>query len=92
MIRAMARHRMRGLRADGKPLRRIATETGIPLRTVKRIVQEPLIEAPGGVASAQQQGAGRPSVVDRYRERSAAEAVRRLRREGACTRPGFRIR
>ena len=74
MIGAKARHRVQVLRAGGKPLRRIATETGIPLRSVKRIVQEPLIEAPGDVASAQQRGVGRPSVVDRYRERIAAAA------------------
>jgi transposase len=72
MIGAMARHRVQVLRAGGKTLRRIATETGIPLRTVKRIVQEPLIEAPGDVASAQERGVGRPSVVEEYRDRIAA--------------------
>ena len=55
----MARHRVQVLRAGGKTLRRIATETGIPLRTVKRIIQEPLIEAPGDVATAQERGVGR---------------------------------
>jgi transposase len=72
MIGAMARHRVQVLRAGGKTLRRIATETGIPLRTVKRIVQEPMIAAPGDVASAQQRGVGRPSVVEEYRDRIAA--------------------
>jgi len=67
----MARPRVQVLRAGGKTLRRIATETGMPLPTVKQIVQEPLIEAPGDVASAQQRGVGRPSVVEEYRERLA---------------------
>ena len=43
----MARHRVQVLRAGGKTQRRIATETGIPLRTVKRIVREPTIAMPG---------------------------------------------
>jgi len=72
MIGAMARHRVQVLRAGGKTLRRIATETGIPLRTVKRIVAEPTIAAPGDVASAQERGVGRPSVVEEYRDRIAA--------------------
>lgn len=72
MIGAMARHRVQVLRAGGKTLRRIATETGIPLRSVKRIVAEPAIEAPGDVVTAQERGVGRPSVVEDYRERIAA--------------------
>jgi len=69
MIGAMARHRVQVLRAGGKTLRRIATETGIPLRSVKRIVRESPIEEAGDVASAQARGVGRPSVVEEYRER-----------------------
>jgi transposase len=72
MIGAMARHRVQVLRAGGKTLRRIASETGIPLRSVKRIVCEPAIEAPGDVASALERGVGRPSVVEAYRDRIAA--------------------
>ena len=68
----MARHRVQVLRAGGKTLRRIASETGIPLRSVKRIVREPAIEEPGDVASALERGVGRPSVVEEYRERIAA--------------------
>jgi hypothetical protein len=55
MIGAMARHRVQVLRAGGKTLRRIAVETGIPPRSVKRIVRESPIT-------------GRPSLVARYRE------------------------
>ena len=65
----MARHRVQVLRAGGKTLRRIATETGIPLRSVKRIVRESRIEELGDVASAKVRGVGRPSVVEEYRER-----------------------
>ena len=68
----MARHRVQVLRAGGKTLRRIASETGIPLRSVKRIVCEATIEEPGDVASALERGVGRPSVVEEYRERIAA--------------------
>src|SRR5207249_12324733 len=69
MIGAMARHRVQVLRAGGKSLRRIATETGIPLRSVKRIVRESPIEALGDVESAKARGVGRPSVVEEYHER-----------------------
>lgn len=72
MIGAMARHRVQVLRAGGKTLRRIATETGVPLRSVKRIVGESAIEQPGDVATARERGVGRPSVVEEYRERIAA--------------------
>ena len=65
----MARHRVQVLRAGGKTLRRIAAETGIPLRSVKRIVHESPIEQPGDVASALERGVGRPSLVAAYRER-----------------------
>jgi len=65
----MARHRVQVLRAGGKTLRRIATETGIPLRSVKRIVRESPIEEPGDVESAKARGVGRPSLVEAYRER-----------------------
>lgn len=68
----MARHRVQVLRAGGKRLRRIATETGIPLRSVKRIVRESAIEQPGDVATAAERGVGRPSVVEAYRERIGA--------------------
>ncbi len=56
MIGAMARHRVQVLRASGMTLRRIASETGIPLRSVKRIVKEAAIEEPGEVASAKERG------------------------------------
>jgi transposase len=69
MIGAMARHRVQVLRAGGKTLRRIAAETGISLRSVKRIVHESAIEEPGDVASARVRGVGRPSRVEEYRER-----------------------
>ena len=72
MIGAMARHRMQVLRAGGKTLRRIAAETGIALRSVKRIVREPAIEQLEAVPSALERGVGRPSVVARYRERIVA--------------------
>jgi len=65
----MARHRVQVLRAGGKTLRRISAETGIPLRSVKRIVRESPIEEAGDVASAKTRGVGRPSVVEEYRER-----------------------
>ena len=65
----MARHRVQVLRAGGKKLRRIAAETGLSLRSVKRIVGEAAIEEPGDVASAKARGVGRPSVVEEYRER-----------------------
>jgi transposase len=69
MIGAMARHRVQVLRAGGKTLRRIATETGISLRSVKRIVRESAIAEPADVASARARGVGRPSLVDAYRDR-----------------------
>jgi transposase len=69
MIGAMARHRVQVLRAGGKTLRRIAAETGIGLRSVKRIVRESTIEEPADVESAKARGVGRPSVVEDYRER-----------------------
>jgi transposase len=68
MIGAMARHRVQVLREAGLTLRRIATETGIPLRSAKRIVREPRIAEPGDVATALERGVGRPSVVERHRE------------------------
>jgi transposase len=68
MIGAMARHRVQVLRNGGKTLRRIAAETGISLRSVKRIVREVPIEAPGDIASARARGVGRPSLVETYRE------------------------
>lgn len=76
MIGAMARHRVQVLRAGGKTLRRIAAESGIPLRSVKRIVREPAIAEPGDVASALERGVGRPSVVEAYRDRIAAVLAR----------------
>ena len=69
MIGAMARHRVQVLRAGGKTLRRIASETEIPLRSVKRIVREPAIEQLEAVPSALERGVGRPSVVEAYRGR-----------------------
>jgi len=69
MIGAMARHRVQVLRAGGKTLRRIATETGVPLRSVKRIVRESPIEELGDVVSAKARGVGRPSLIEKYRER-----------------------
>jgi len=71
MIGAMARHRVQVLRAGGKTLRRIAAETGISLRSVKRIVRESSIAAPGDVVSARARGVGRPSRVEAYRDRIA---------------------
>jgi len=71
MIGAMARHRVQVLRAGGKTLRRIAAETGISLRSVKRIVHESSIEKPADVVSARARGVGRPSRVEAYRERIA---------------------
>jgi hypothetical protein len=49
-------------------LRRIASETGIPMRSVKRIVNEPTIEEPDDATSAKQRGVGRPSVVDPFHD------------------------
>jgi transposase len=69
MIGAMARHRVQVLRAGGKTLRRIATETGISLRSVKRIVRESAIAEPADVVSAKARGVGRPSLVEAYRDR-----------------------
>jgi transposase len=69
MIGAMARHRVQVLRAGGKRLRRIAAETGISLRSVKRIVRESSIAEPGDVRSAKARGVGRPSQVEAYRDR-----------------------
>ena len=69
MIGAMARHRVQVLRAGGKRLRRIAAETGISLRSVKRIVGESAIEEPGDVESAKARGVGRPSPIELYRDR-----------------------
>ena len=72
MIGAMARHRVQVLRASGMTLRRIASETGIPLRSVKRIVNEPTIEEPDDAASTKQRGVGRPSVVDPFHDQLVA--------------------
>lgn len=69
MIGAMARHRVQVLRAGGKTLRRIATETGISLRSVKRIVRESAIAEPADVVSAKARDVGRPSRVEAYRDR-----------------------
>jgi transposase len=71
MIGAMARHRVQVLRAGGKTLRRIAAETGISLRSVKRIVGESSIAEPGDVVSAKARGVGRPSLIEAYRDRIA---------------------
>jgi transposase len=71
MIGAMARHRVQVLREGGKTLRRIASETGISLRSVNRIVRESPIESLGQAASAKAHGVGRPSKVEPYRERIA---------------------
>ena len=60
---------MQVLRAGGQTLRRIAAETGIALRSVKRIVRESAIEDPGDVATARARGVGRPSLVEEYRDR-----------------------
>jgi transposase len=72
MIGAMARHRVQVLRASGMTLRRIATETGIPLCSVKRIVRERAIEEPSDAASAKERGVGRPSVVGPFEARLVA--------------------
>src|SRR5437762_4822222 len=72
MIGAMARHRVQVLREAGMTLRRIATETGIPRRSVKRIVKEARIAEPGDVATALERGVGRPSVVEHHHERIVA--------------------
>jgi hypothetical protein len=72
MIGAMARHRIQVLRASGMTLRRIASETGIPLRSVKRIANEPAIEEPRDAASAKERGVGRPSVVEPFHEKLVA--------------------
>jgi transposase len=53
-------------------LRRIATETGIPLRSVKRIVRERAIEQPSDATSAKARGVGRPSVVQALETRLVA--------------------
>jgi transposase len=68
----MARHRVQVLRAGGKTLRRIATETGISLRSVKRIVGESRIAEPDDVATAKARGVGRPSLIETYREQIGA--------------------
>jgi hypothetical protein len=71
MIGAMARHRVQVLRAGGKTLRPIAAETGISLRSVKRIVGESSIAEPDDVVSAKARGVGRPSLAEPYRDRIA---------------------
>lgn len=72
MIGPMARHRVQVLREAGMTLRRIASETGISHRSVKRIVGEPEVERPGPEGRARERGVGRPSVVEEYRDRVAA--------------------
>lgn len=72
MIGAMSRHRVQVLRASGMKLRRIASETGIPLRSVKRIVREQRIEEPSDTKTAKERGVGRPSVVQPFEERLVA--------------------
>jgi transposase len=68
----MARHRVQVLREAGITLRRIAAETGISYRSVKRIVREPEVERPAVEARAVERGVGRPSVAEPWRERVAA--------------------
>lgn len=74
-------------------LRRIATETGIPLRSVRRIVHEGPIQEPSDVASARERGVGRPSIVDPFHAQLVAvleaepklatvEILHRLRGQG----------
>ena len=71
----MVRHGVQVLRAGGKRLRRIAAETGISLRSVKRIVHESAIEQPGDVASALERGVGWPSVVEAIEEEVLDQAT-----------------
>ena len=73
MIGPMARHRVQVLRAAGMKLRRIAAETGISYRSVKRIVREPAFEAPAAGGARREHGVGRPSVVAPWRGKLAAE-------------------
>lgn len=72
MIGPMARHRVQVLREAGMKLRRIAAETGISLRSVKRVVCEPRVERPALAGQAREHGVGRPSVVEAWRDRVAA--------------------
>lgn len=72
MIGPMARHRVQVLREAGMKLRRIAAETGVSYRSVKRIVREPEVEQPVAEGQGCERGVGRPSVVEEWRERVAA--------------------
>ena len=93
MIGPMARHRVQVLREAGMKLRRIAAETGISYRSVKRIVRERGVERPEPEAETAERSVGRPSVVGPWRERLAAvlagdpelktiEILHRLREQG----------
>ena len=72
MIGPMARHRVQVLGEAGMKLKRIAAETGISYRSVKRIVQEPEVEWSATEGQGCERGVGRPSVVEEWRERVAA--------------------
>lgn len=69
MIGAMARHRVQVLREAGMMLRRIATEPGIPLPSVKRIVREPRVAMPDLGPHVAARSRGPPAIAHARRRR-----------------------
>lgn len=68
----MKRHEIQVLRAAGHSFRAIARQTGVSKRSVRRICHEAPIAKAEPTAVAQTSAAGRPSVVEPFRDRLAA--------------------
>jgi len=65
---AMKRHEIQVLKRAGLTLRQIATQAGVSVSTIKRIVKEQLVKQAGHAELVASRGVGRPSKSERFRD------------------------
>ena len=66
---AMKRHEVQVLKKAGLRTGQVAERSGVSPRTVRRIIKEPTLQEVVEVGFARQQGVGRPSVAEPFRDR-----------------------
>lgn len=72
MLPLLKRHEIQVLAKTGLPLVRIAELSGVPRRSVQRVLREPPVEHTDDQAEHRRRGIGRPSLAEPFRERLIA--------------------
>ena len=72
MLPLLKRHEIQVMAKTGLPLVRIAELSGVPKRSVQRVLDEPFVEHVDDHAEHKRRGIGRPSVAEPFRERLIA--------------------